>query len=166
MKLEETTEFWLDWGDGQQLSLHEGLATASAMLAAGPLPLQVGTRSTSYMALGAWIPAPWQALFDAALDPSSIQVETTYTARCARGVRVQTLSLAPCEMGEHLHATIVLSRILPLDEQETVEVARELLVEAWREVGEQMMELQDRWVHPFLELALDLKTLHGGLTER
>lgn len=162
MKLEETTEFWLDWGDGQQLSLHEGLATASAMLAAGPMPLQVGTRSTSYMALGAHIPAPWRSLFGPALDPSSIQVETTFTARCERGVLVQTLSLAPCEMGEHLHATVVLSRILPLDERDTVEGARDLLVEAWREVGDQMMELQDEWVHPFLEEALDLETLHGG----
>jgi hypothetical protein len=163
MKLEETTEFWLDWGDGQQLSLHEGLATATALLAAGPLPMQIGTRSTSYMALGSHIPGPWQALFDAALDPASIQVETTFTARCERGVLVQTLSLAPCEMGEHLHATVVLSRILPLEDDDTVAFARDLLVEAWREVGDKMMELQGEWVHPFLEQALDLETLHGGM---
>ncbi len=163
MKLEETNEFWLDWGDGQQLSLHEGLATATALLAAGPLPMQIGTRSTSYMALNSNIPAPWLALFHGALDPASIQVETTFTARCERGVLVQTLSLAPCEMGEHLHATVVLSRILPLEEGDTVPFARDLLVEAWREVGDKMIELQDTWVHPFLEDALDLETLHGGM---
>lgn len=162
MKLEETTEFWLDWGDGQQLSIHEGLATMTALLHAGPLPMQIGTRSTTYMALGARIPGAWQALFGPALDPSSVQVESTFTARCARGVRLQTLALAPCEMGEHLHATVGLSRILPLHDHDTADTAQELLVEAWREVGDGMMELQDTWVHPFLEEALDLETLHGG----
>jgi hypothetical protein len=163
MKLDETTEFWLDWGDGQQLTLHEGLPVASAMLAAGPLPMQIGTRSTTYMALGAHIPRPWLDLFAPALDPASVQVESTFTARCERGLLVQTLSLAPCEMGEHLHASVVLSRLIPLEDGDSVELARELLVEAWREVGDKMMELQDEWVHPFLEMALDLETLHGGL---
>ena len=45
---------------------------------------------------------------------------------------------------------------------DTADTAQELLVEAWREVGDGMMELQDTWVHPFLEEALDLETLHGG----
>jgi hypothetical protein len=162
MKLEETTEFWLDWGEGQQLTVHEGLAMALAVLEAGPQPLQVGMRSTSYMALGARIPGPWQALFSAALHPAATAVETTFTARMDRGSLTQSLSLAPCEMGEHLHATVTLMRVVPLFEHDSPTTARDLLVEAWREVGDGMMELQDEWVHPFLEEALHLETLHGG----
>lgn len=162
MKLEETTEAWIDWGDGQQLSLHEGLATTLALLEAGPRPMQLGIRSTSYMALGAVVPPPWQALFAGSLDASAYQVETTFTARCEVGIRVQTLSLAPCEMGEHLHASVVLQRVVPVDEQATMDTMRSMLIEIWREVGDGMMELQDEWVHPWLEDALDLETLHGG----
>ena len=162
MKIEETTELWLDWGDGQQLSLHEGLGVAAAMLEAGPQPVQVGVRSTTYMALGARVPEPWQSLFAAALDARATEVEATYTTRCDRGVRVQTLALAPCELGEHLHASVILQRLVPIDPGDSPTTARDLLVEAWREVGDAMLELQDEWVHPFLDLALDLDTLHGG----
>ena len=106
MKLEEITEFWLDWGSDQQLTVHEGLSVATDVLKAGPLPVQIGTRSTTYMALGPEVPGPWLALFQAAVDPTAFQVDTTFTARAERGVLVQTLSLAPCERGEHLHASV------------------------------------------------------------
>lgn len=162
MKLDEFTEFWLDWGNDQQLTLHEGLAMATDVLKAGPLPLQIGTRSSTYMALGADVPPAWLALFHHAADPTSFQVDTTFTARAERGLLVQTLSLAPCERGEHLHASVLLSRIVPLEEGDTIEEARALLVESWREVGDRMAEVHEQWFDPFLDVALDLDTLHGG----
>jgi len=57
---------------------------------------------------------------------------------------------------------VVISRVLPLAETDTIEHARGLLFEAWREVGDRMGELQERYVLPWLDIALDLETLHGG----
>jgi len=162
MKLEEVTEFWFDWGNEQQLTVHEGLAMATDLLAAGPMPLQLGVRSSTYIALGEEVPPPWLALFQPAHDPSSFQVEMNFTARAERGVWVQHQSLAPCERGEHLHASIVLSRILPMESSDTVETARAALFEAWREVGDRMGEMQEQFVLPYLDMALDLDGLHGG----
>ena len=162
MKLEEITEFWLDWGSDQQLTVHEGLSVATDVLKAGPLPVQIGTRSTTYMALGPEVPGPWLALFQAAVDPTAFQVDTTFTARAERGVLVQTLSLAPCERGEHLHASVTISRVVPIEATETVEDARSLLVESWREVGDALGEVPEAWFEPFVDIALDRQTLHGG----
>lgn len=162
VKIDEITEFWFDWGSDQHLTVHEGLAMATNVLAAGPLPLQVGTRTTTYMALGTEVPAPWLSLFAAAQDPTSFQVESTFTARAPRGILVQAMSLAPCEQGEHLHATITLQRMIQLEPADAGERAAEFLVESWRDVGERMAELQEEWVNPYLDVALDLETLHGG----
>lgn len=162
MKIDEVTEFWFDWGNGQQLTVTEGLAMASQLLAAGPLPIQVGTRTITYIALGTEIPPPWLSLFNAANDPASFQAETTYTARAPRGLLTQGMSLAPCEHGEHLHASIMLQRTIQLEPEDAGKPASELLIESWRDVGERMAELQNEWVHPYLDMALDLESLHGG----
>ena len=162
MKIDEVTEFWFDWGNNQQLTVHEGLAMATNLLAAGPLPLQIATRTSTYIALGSDVPPPWLSLFDAANDPASFQVETTLTSRAPRGLLVQIMSLAPCEHGEHLHASILLERMLHLEPSDAGKGAAELLVESWRDVGERMAELQNEWVHPYLDMVLDIETLHGG----
>ncbi|MFT6144324.1 MAG: hypothetical protein ACJAZO_002489 [Myxococcota bacterium] len=162
MKIDEVTEFWFDWGDNQQLTVHEGLAMATNLLAAGPLPKQIGTRTSTYIALGPEVPPPWLSLFAAANDPASFQVETTLTARAPRGLLIQGMSLAPCEHGEHLHASIILQRIIQLEPSDAGNPAVELLVESWRDVGDRMAELQNEWIHPYLDVALDLETLHGG----
>jgi hypothetical protein len=88
VKIDEVTEFWFDWGDNQQLTVHEGLAMATNLLAAGPLPKQIGTRTSTYIALGPEVPPPWLSLFAAANDPASFQVETTLTARAPRGLLI------------------------------------------------------------------------------
>ena len=163
MKIDEMTEFWFDWGSGQQLTVHEGLAMATNVLAAGPLPLQLGTRTTTYIALGTEIPPPWLSLFASAIDPASFQVETTMTARAPRGLLVQGMSLSPCEQGEHLHASIMLQRLIQLEPSDAGKVAAELLVESWRDVGDRMTELQNEWIHPYLDMALELESLHGGV---
>lgn len=162
MKLEEATEFLIDWGDDQHLTVHEGLAVAVNVLNAGPVPVQVGTRSSTYMALGAEIPDAWLELFHPAIDPAAVQVDVTYMSRAERGYLTQAMSLGPCERGEHLHASVTLTYMIAVQEGEEAASVQSALYEAWRRVGDQMAELQDRWVHPFLERALDLETLHGG----
>lgn len=162
MKIDEVTEFWFDWGNGQQLTVADGVAMASQLLNAGPLPLQIGTRTITYIALGTEIPPPWLSLFAAANNPASFQAETTLTARAPHGLLTQGMSLAPCEHGEHLHASIMLQRTIHLEAEDTKQLAAELLVEAWRDVGERVAELQNEWVHPYLDMALELESLHGG----
>jgi hypothetical protein len=164
MKLDETTEFLIDWGDHQQLTVFEGVAVAASVIAAGPLPLQVGVRSTSYMALGRDVPEAWLALFASALDPTSMQADVTYVSRAEGGFLTQGLSFAPCEQGEHLHASVSLTYTLVVDESATAEAVKAALYEAWRRVGDQMAEVQDQWFHPYLEQALELETLHGGVS--
>lgn len=162
MKVEETTEFLIEWGDDNRLSLHEGLAMASTVLDAGPLPVQVSTRSTTYMALGADVPAPWMRLFEHAHDPGAMQVEQSFVSRAEHGFITQVLSLSPCEQGEHLHATLTLTYLLLIEEGAAKAAVKARLVEAWRDVGDRMTELQDQWVVPFLDSALELESLHGG----
>ncbi len=162
MKLEEITEFLIDWGDQQQLTVHEGLAMVVGVLTAGPLPVQVSTRSSTYMAVGTDVPESWLELFAAAADAGAIEANLTFVSRVEDGFLTQVLSLMPCEQGEHMHASASLTHTLVLEGAEPLAEVQAALVEAWRRVGDGMAELQDRWFHPFLEQALELETLHGG----
>jgi hypothetical protein len=162
VKSEEVTEFQIDWGDGQHINLEGSLANAATLLSAGPLPFQIGTRSTSYMALGDNVPERWLGLFDKAVDETPFEAELTYTTRAELGYITQTVTLSPCEHGEHLHASVTLTYTIAVTDTDTPESLRQALYEAWRVVGEKMAELQEVWVHPYLEQALELENLHGG----
>lgn len=162
MKMEERTEFLIDWGDGQQLTVHEGLAVATGVLQAGPLPLQIAVRTTTYMALGQHVPARWLALFDKSLEPTAVQAELSYAWREALGICTQAMSLAPCEQGGHLHANVTVSYSVFIEAETSTEALTSALYEAWRTTGERMEELQLGWIAPFLEQALVIEELHGG----
>jgi len=162
LKYEELTDFLIDWGDGQQLRVQEGIAVATQVLRAGPLPVQIGTTSSTYMALGKDIPAKWLTLFDKSHSPAALHAEVTYHGRTDQGFLSQTLSLAPCEQGEHLHATVIVSQTIHVGDGSTAETLSESLYEAWRSVGDAIAELQEEWVLPFLEQALAIEELHGG----
>jgi hypothetical protein len=162
LKLEETTDFLIEWADDQRLNVIEGVAVAANVLTAGPLPSQVSIRSTTYMALGKDIPEGWLSLFEHAVDPGAVQVEQTFGSRVDNGFLTQAVSLMPCEQGEHLHASVSVTHTIRVSETDTAELLKAALYESWRDVADKMAELQDEWVHPYLERALDLDTLHGG----
>ena len=163
MKYEETTDFWIDWGNEQNLTVQDGLATATQVLRAGPRPLQLSTRSTTYFALGENIPPLWLALFEHAHDSASVQADLRFVARGDLGFITQAIALSPCEQGEHLHASVSLEYMVVVGEDAPIDEIEAALYETWRDVGERMSELQEQWVMPFLDEALDLNSLHGGI---
>jgi hypothetical protein len=160
VKLQESTDFMIDWGEGQHLRVHEGVAMATQVLRAGPLPVQLTTTSTTYMALGTKVPAKWLGLFEHAIDKTSVRVELHHQSRAGRALVGQTITLAPCEQGEHFHADVSVSSTLPVEEGDSLDALSAALYEAWRSVGELMSELQEEWVFPFLEDALVIEDLH------
>ena len=163
MKLEEGEGFLVLWKEGH-LDL-KGVSETMTLLKAAPGPIEVVARTHVYLAFDR-VPDQWLSLFDKALEGPPTEVSLEYKEKLDEDLITTTYLLTPCELGEHMHAQIIVSYSVVAPDGKTLDgvESAELIYRAWQTVGSRIEGLKGIWIHPFLEAALDIEQLHGGLS--
>jgi hypothetical protein len=160
MKLENHEGYLLTWQGGQ---VHvESFSEAMRLVDAKHDLVQIGAKQVGFMSFDK--PPEWwveQLAGHADEPPDQVRCDYTYNADSIM-VQVQ-MACYPCEQAGHYHAEVEVYAIADMKKVDGKTKGKSLLIleQLWRLVGEKYDELEEVWIKPFLEHALELEGIHG-----